>query len=156
MVWFLFLIANISLGEEITGKDSTKLRGCIDLIKAAIDQELIELEDRTLISTDDFYELFQNEVALNCYEKISKEEARLILEGETNLKEFVWLIKLSSQEVRYLFEERQNSFQAFGEYDFSRPTVRGGPSPYDSVYVCLFVCFFACFFLAVPFIAIKS
>ena len=103
MIWFLFLIANISLGEEITGKDSTKLRGCIELIKEALDQELIELEDRTLISTDDFYELFQNEVALNCYEKISKEEARLILRGEASLEEFLWLIKLSNQEVRHLF-----------------------------------------------------
>jgi len=146
MVWFLFLIANISLGEEITGKDSTKLRGCIELIKKALDQELIELEDRTLISTDDFYELFQNEVALNCYEKISKEEARLILGAEASLEEFLWLIKLSNQEVRHLFEERQNSFQAFGEYDCCTPTATRRST--GSKWCCIvFLIFFVIFMI---------
>lgn len=118
MLWFIsFFVLKTAFSEELSYENSQKLQACVSLIDIAVKDNLVQIEKQEgiYIDTEDFYGVLQEEIALNCLEKISEQESERILGEEANIEDLVWLVQLESDHARLLFEERQQSFQTFDE-----------------------------------------
>lgn len=127
MLWFIsFLVLKTAFSEELSYENSQKLQACVSLIDIAVKDNLVQIEKQEgiYIDTEDFYGVFQEEIALNCLEKISEQESELILGAEANIEDLVWLVQLESDHARLLFEERQQSFQTFDEDTYISSSLR--------------------------------
>ena len=127
MLWFIsFFLFKTAFSEELSYENSQKLQACVSLIDIAVKNNLVQIEKQEgiYIDTEDFYGVFQEEIALNCLEKISEQESERILGEETNFEDLVWLVQLESGHARLLFEERQQSFQTFDEDIYTSSRLR--------------------------------